>query len=286
MPRLRSYLHHQLYEGVEADGRLTWMNRVLVPVIVIAVAVAVIATEPSITDQWHHDLIIAEVVFGFVFLAEYIARIYAAAERPGDEAAWRKRWRFIRSPLGLIDLLVVVSSLFPLLVADAIVLRMVRLLRVLAAMKFSRFSHALREVFAAIAARADDLLVTGAISAVVTLLAATALYLAEGQAQPDAFGSIPRALYWSVITLTQVGYGDVVPVTATGKVFASVIAIAGIALVAMPIGIFAAAFSDAMQTRRDARIEELRHQLEDLDDEDERIAAKLAALERLSKRGQ
>ncbi|MXO59083.1 ion transporter [Altererythrobacter salegens] len=284
MAGLRGYLHHQLFDGVEPDGRLTWMNRVLVVVIIAAVTAAVLATEPSIAGPWHSVLIAAEVAFGAVFLLEYLARIHAAAEQPGPKSAFAKRMRFILSPLGLIDLLVVATSLFPLFVANAAVLRIVRLLRVLATIKFGRFSKALREVFTAIRDRAEELLVTGALSLVAFLLGATALYFAEHEAQPEAFGSILRALYWSVITLTQVGYGDVVPVTALGKFFASVIAIAGIALVAMPIGIFAAAFSEAMQHHRDLRIEELRRQLEQLDTEDQRIAAKLAALERLSKR--
>ena len=82
------------------------------------------------------------------------------------------------------------------------------------------------------------------------ILSATVLYLVEGEDQREAFGSIPRAMWWAVATLTTVGYGDVYPVTVLGKVFASVTAIAGIALIAMPTGILAAAFSDAMQGQK------------------------------------
>lgn len=82
------------------------------------------------------------------------------------------------------------------------------------------------------------------------LISATLLYWAEGVEQPDKFGSIPRALWWSIVTLTTVGYGDVYPVTALGKLISAVVAIVGIGIIAMPAGIMAAAFSDAIQRHR------------------------------------
>ena len=280
---LRALLHHQLFVGAEPDGRLTLANRMLIAIIVLAVAGAVLFTEPSLPLAWHDGLRIGEIVFGTIFLLEYAARIYAAAERPGEGSAAAKRWRFIRSPLGLIDLFVVVATLLPMLTADAAMLRVLRLARVLAVMKFGRFNHAMREVWAAITDRADDLIVTVAFAAIVVLLGATALYLIEGEVQPDTFGSIPRSLYWAVMTLTTVGYGDSFPITPLGKLFASIVALAGIALVAMPTGIIAAAFSEAMQRRRDHRIEDMRRHLDRLDAVDEGVAAKLSALERTSK---
>ena len=85
------------------------------------------------------------------------------------------------------------------------------------------------------------------------LLSASLLYWAEADAQPDKFGSIPRALWWSIVTLTTVGYGDTFPVTGAGKVFAGVFAIVGVCLIALPTGIFAASFSDALQRHRERR---------------------------------
>ena len=198
----------------------------------------------------------------------------------GAGSALAKRWRFIVSPLGLVDLLVVVSTLIPVLTADASMLRVMRLLRVLAVMKFGRFDYALREIRAAVGERVDDLIVTFAFSGIMLLFGATALYMTEGTIQPEQFGSIPRALYWSAMTLTSVGYGDAVPVTALGKFFAVVVALSGIAVIAMPTGIVAAAFSDAMKRRRDHRIEDLRRHLEALAIEDDQLKEKLAALER------
>jgi len=285
MGGLRRKLHNQLFVGALPDGRLTVVNRLLILVIMAAVAVAALSTEPSISEEWHETFVTLELIFGSIFLVEYLARIYAAAEEPGEGSAWRKRWRFIRSPLGLIDLAVVISTLMPLITADAAMLRTMRLLRVFAVMKFGRFSKAIREVWGAVSDRGDDLIVTVALAGVLLLFGATALYMTEGTIQPEEFGSIPRALWWSIITLTTVGYGDAAPITPMGKVFASMVALSGIALVAMPTGIIAAAFSEAMQRRRDQRLDEMRKHLERLDEVDEAVEAKIAALERTSNPG-
>lgn len=280
---LRQKVHHQLFVGAEPDGALTLTNKLLILVILLAVIGAAMHTEPDLPAHWQHILRVSEWVFGAIFLIEYCARVYSAADNDGPGSAWAKRWRFIRSPLGMIDLLVVVSTLVPVLTADASMLRVMRLLRVLAVMKFGRFNYALREIRAAVGERLDDLIVTFAFSGIILLLGATALYMTEGALQPEQFGSIPRALYWAAMTLTSVGYGDAVPITPLGKFFATIVAISGIAVIAMPTGILAAAFSDAMQRRRDHRIEDIRRHMEELAIEDDRLEAKLAALERAAK---
>jgi voltage-gated potassium channel len=280
MGGLRKHLHDQLFVGALPDGRLTLTNKLLIVVILLAVTTAELSTEPSISLEWHETFLLFELVFGVIFMLEYLARIYAAAEEPGPQSAWAKRWRFIRSPIGLIDLAVVISTLMPLITADAAMLRTVRLVRVLAVMKFGRFNRAMKEVWCAVTDRGDDLIVTVALAGMLLLFGATALYITEGKVQPEQFGSIPRAMWWSISTLTTVGYGDAFPITVWGKFFASIVALSGIALVAMPTGIIAAAFSEAMQRRRDQQIREMREHLDRLDQIDERVEAKIEALER------
>lgn len=225
------------------------LNRVLAVAIVAAVATVVVATEPLIAEKHAFLLLSAEAFFGVIFVAEYAARVWTAAEEPGPHGGWMKRAKFILSPMGLIDLLVIVATLTPVFASDLAVLRVIRLLRLMTLAKLGRFSAAFRELWRAIFVRRFELLVTMVLAGMLVLLGATALYLVEGGHQPEKFGSIPRALWWSIITLTTVGYGDVSPVTPLGKIFASVVALAGIGLVAMPTGILAAAFSDAMQRR-------------------------------------
>ncbi|MEQ8410022.1 MAG: ion transporter [Erythrobacter sp.] len=248
---LRAKTYRQLFASARSDGHLTACDRVIVVAILASVAVAIIGTEKTFAAENRSAILWAEFGFGIFFLGEYCARLWSVAECPGPHGDWTKRLRWMRSFFALIDLFVVVVTLVPFALMGAPILRLLRLLRLAALLKFGRFSMALKALGSAVIERRYDLYVTGALAMVLLLSGATALYWAEGTVQPDAFGSIPRAMWWSVITLTTVGYGDVSPITPLGKMLAAVVAVGGIALVAMPTGIIAAAFSDAMQTYRE-----------------------------------
>ncbi len=248
--RHRAWL--QLNGDPPGDGHLSAGNWALAIVIIVAVLTSIVSTEPEIEAHYSTLLLRMELFFGAAFSFEYAARIWTAAEEPGSQTALRKRLQFIFSPLGLIDLAVLIVTLLPMLIPGVAVLRLTRLLRLLMLAKLGHFSSAFHDLALAIHSRRYELYVTIALASFLLLIGATALYLAEGDVQPDKFGSIPRALWWSIITLTTVGYGDVSPITPLGKFMASIVALAGIGLVAMPTGIMAAAFSEAMQDRREA----------------------------------
>ena len=110
-----------------------------------------------------------------------------------------------------------------------------------------RFSDALNALGRALYQRRYEMILSAGAAFMLLLFSASMLYVVEAEHQPDTFGSIPRALWWSVATLTTVGYGDVTPITALGRVLAGMTAIAGVGLVALPAGILAAAFSDVFQ---------------------------------------
>jgi voltage-gated potassium channel len=156
----------------------------------------------------------------------------------------------MRSPAGLLDLLALLPLLLAVVGPEAFVLRFARMLRILRFSRLGRFSGALSLLSEALASRKDELFVGVCVAAALLMLSATLLYVVEGQAQPEAFGSIPRAMWWAIATLTTVGYGDVAPVTWLGRVCAGFIAVLGIGLIAIPTGILAAAFSDATQAQR------------------------------------
>ena len=261
---LRRRVYCQLFASANREGKLTLTNKLLIGIILASVVMAVLGTEAAIAAENRRFFIGAEMMFGVAFLVEYVARVWSVAERPGEQTDLSKRLAFMVSPFGLLDLAVVVASLFPLLVTGAPLLRLLRLLRLAALMKFGRFSLALRELAGAVAERRYDLFVTLALAAALLLFGAAALHWAEGRVQPEAFGSIPRAMWWAIITLTTVGYGDVSPITPLGKMLAAVVALGGIGLVAMPTGIIAAAFSDAMQRHRE-KTEAVRHAQEHRD---------------------
>ncbi|MEM7687869.1 MAG: ion transporter [Pseudomonadota bacterium] len=256
-PSLRNRVYRQLFASAREDGHLTLTNKVIVALILISVALAIIGTERQVAIENRTLMRWGEVAFGVIFLVEYLARLWSAAERPGEGSATAKRFGWALSFFALVDLAVVIASLVPVLVTGAPIFRLVRLFRLASLLRFGEFSNALRALSTAIVERRYDLAVTGALAGLLVLVGATALYWAEGAEQPEAFGSIPRAMWWSIITLTTVGYGDVSPVTVVGKVLAAIVALGGIGLVAMPTGIIAAAFSDAMQNHREAKAKAL-----------------------------
>jgi voltage-gated potassium channel len=248
---LREKVCHKLFVGAGDSGKLSVVNMFLVVVILAAVAVSILGTEPTIQNAYHNLILDLEISFGVIFTAEYIARLWSVADAEGRGGPWRKRLRFMLHPLAIIDLIVVVTSLMPFFFADVAMLRLVRLLRIVALAKFTRFNHAIEEITMAVWGRRYELIVTISLGWVLLLTGAVALYWAEGDVQPEQFGSVLRALWWSVATLTTVGYGDAVPITPLGKALGAFVALCGVALVAMPAGIMAAAFTDSMQKKRE-----------------------------------
>lgn len=254
MHRVSRPTRRRVYAALDARRRgapgLSAINRLLVGLILVATLLAIVETEPVLMARFASGFHGAELLLGLVFGVEYLARLWSAPERALGEPAWRERIRFMISPAALFDLMAVAVSLAPVSFGGALVLRWVRLARILRLAKLGRMTQAWDHIAEALRSRRDELLLSIAAGLVLMVLAAVALYLAEGQVQPEKFGSIPRALWWSVATMTTIGYGDVYPITPIGKVLAALTAIFSIGLIAMPTGILAAAFSDAMARRR------------------------------------
>jgi len=215
-------------------------------VIGVSLLLAVLSTEPTLRDG-HETLFLAtEGVLTALLALEYSARVWVSVENP----AVRDRLSYMRTPAALLDLVAVIVIIAPAFGTEGFLLRLAMLVRMLRLAKLGRFSRALRAIGRAVTSRSAELWLSLAVSGTLLLLSSAALYLVEGSTQPDAFGSIPRAMWWSVATLTTVGYGDVTPVTPLGRVLAAVTALGGIGLIAMPTGILASAFSDAFQAQR------------------------------------
>lgn len=252
-PTWRQRLHRELDPAARKHEGLSRLNRILVAAILAASVLAVLETESTLLTRYGTLFSILEVLFGGLFALEYLARLVAAPARAPNGSAWRQRLGFIVSPAGLADLAAVVASFTPLVGPSALLLRWFRLARILRLAKLGRMSRALDHMVEAVASRAEELILSLVLGLALMVIAASALYLVEGPVQPEKFGSIPRALWWSVSTLTTIGYGDIYPITPLGKLLASLTAIFSIGLIAMPTGILAAAFSDAVQRQRDER---------------------------------
>lgn len=251
---LRRRLYRQLQPSAWPRNGLSPLNRCLFAMILFAVVCAILETEPTIADGREALFQGLENLFGLIFGAEYLARLWTSAENAGQAGGWRARLRFIVSPAAIVDLLAIVVSLTTVTGTKPFLLRIFRLMRILRMVKMGRMSLAMGYLVEAVVARRVELMFSFFVGMFFLILSASALYVVEGEVQPEKFGSIPRAMWWATATLTTIGYGDVYPITTLGKICAAISAIAGIGLVAMPTGIMAAAFSEAVQ--RHARGEE------------------------------
>jgi voltage-gated potassium channel len=249
----RHWLYVNLHPSARHRRGLSPLNRLVVLVILLAVGLAILQSEPKLYVGNEGFFRAAEIVLAIIFLAEYAARIWIAGENPDYGPSIAGRLRYALTLPALVDLVVLVSLFVTLVGSEGVVLRLVRLIRIITLAKLGRYSSALNAIGSAIHSRRYELMMSLVIAGILLLVSSTLLYMIEGEGQPDDFGSIPRAMWWSIATLTTVGYGDAVPHTVIGRILAGFTAVTGIGLIAMPTGILAAAFSDALQRQREER---------------------------------
>lgn len=186
-----------------------------------------------------------------VFTLEYVTRLWVCTE----DARYRRpvlgRLRYALTPLALFDLLAILPFWLTLAQVDARIVRLVRVMRIFRIAKLSRYSVAIQTLGRVVVAKREELLVTLALMLILLVMASAFMYHAEHDAQPEAFSSIPAAMWWAVATLTTVGYGDVYPVTGLGRFLGAVIAILGIGMFALPTGVLGAAFLEEIQRRKE-----------------------------------
>ncbi len=225
------------------------MHRGLIGLILVSVTAAVFDTMPGIRPGWDLCLRVIEIVCVGVFTVEYAARVWIAVDdRTGryDQPFWG-RLRYMATPMAIVDLLAILPTYLAVLVpGDFMMLRMLRILRIL---KITRYSPALATFEIVLVNERRSLTAAGTILGVALLLAASALHHIEGEVQPAEFGSIPAAMWWAVVTLTTVGYGDVVPITPLGRIVGGLCAVIGLGMFALPTAILGAGFAHEIQKR-------------------------------------
>lgn len=275
MAKAKRTLRRRLYEHLEPEARrapgLSRLNRLIVVLICAASLLAILESEPTLYEGHERLFLIGEIIFTALFTVEYVARLWVA----GEHEAYRGivgRLRYATTLPALIDLMAILPVVLVFFGTEAFILRFVRLVRILRVARLGRFSRAMKAIGTAVSSRRYELWMSLAIALLLLMISSTLLYIVEGPVQPVTFGSIPRAMWWSVATLTTVGYGDVYPVTVLGRIFAGLTAITGIGLIAMPTGILAAAFSDAIQQQHRHQDRRLRHREEvNADNDDHQI---------------
>ena len=247
--RLRHRLYGLLEHGPIGDraGRIT--GQFLVALIIVNLVAVVLESVPAYEAR-HGALFLAVELFSLaVFTVEYVLRVWVAVEHAPylHLKASAARLRFIASPLGIIDLLAVLPFWFAFAAPSD--LRIVLVFRAVRFLKLARYSPSMRSLLAALAGERRALFGCFVILMGATIVAASIMHLVEGSVQPQNFGTIPDAMWWAIVTLSTIGYGDVVPVTAAGRLVAAAAGIMGLIMVALPIGIIATAFAREVHRR-------------------------------------
>jgi voltage-gated potassium channel len=249
LAELRRTVHAVVEGGARGylPGRV--FNAALVTVILVNVSAIVLGTIPETPARIERIFEWIEHVSVAVFTVEYALRIWSCVDDPRRRYAHpvRGRLRYMATPAALIDLLAVAPVLlFALFHVDA---EFVVLLRVLRLLKLIHFTGAFEIIGAVLQRERRALVACAMVVSMIWVLISTLGYLAERTAQPDKFGSIPEAMYWGIITLTTVGYGDLTPVTAWGRVVSGFAVVLGVMCLAMPTGIIASGFMEEVRRR-------------------------------------
>jgi len=248
--RFKRRLYEVLEMGASGDGLSRLVDSLLIALIFINVAAVIVGTVDDIARSYGDILSAIEAVSVGVFTIEYFARLWVAnLHKPlRHYGPLMARVRYGLQGWAVVDLVAILPYYLSFVFGggDLRVLLIFRLVRFL---KIARFSPALRSLAMAIGAERKALLASLVILFGVILTAAAIMYMVERTAQPEAFDSLPKSLWWAAATLTTVGYGDVVPITALGKMVAGIFMIIGYGLFALPVGIVATAFAQEIHRR-------------------------------------
>lgn len=247
-------IRKRTWEIVEAakagDTASRTFDIAILTLIFLNVIAVIIGSVQSVQESWGAFLNVFEIVSVVVFTAEYLARLVSCTVDPRFKGRIRGRIRHVFQAMSIIDLLAILPFYLPFLGIDLRSLRVLRLLRIVRVAKVGRYYSSLNLIKHVLQSKKEELILTSALMGLLLVVASSLLYYCENAVQPDAFSSIPATMWWAVATLTTVGYGDMYPVTLMGKLCASIIAILGIGMFALPTGIIGAGFVEAIQKKK------------------------------------
>lgn len=234
--------------GDRASRQFDLALSILIIANILAVSLESVST---LGNKFGGYFLVFEIFSATVFLIEYLLRIWTAPNfrRHKRQSSLKSRLAYVFSLTGMIDLLATLPSLLQFMIPGSD-LRWIRAIRLIRLLKMSHYSSAIEDLYSAIY---DERRAFGAalyLLFIALFLSSAAMYVAENSAQPDKFSSIPETMWWALITLTTVGYGDVSPITPVGKIIGAFTALSGVCTVALLTGIVGSAFASQMAKRK------------------------------------
>ena len=248
----RQKIHALVYDSAYG-GRLKDFFNVFINVwVLISVLAVVMESVASVSYLISIEFVILDTIAVAIFSVEYMMRIYSAVEEPGHRNPLTGRIKQFTNPSTLIDFLAILPFFLEVLLHHVLDLRFLRIFRLARLLKLTRGSDATGTLFKVIKREWPVMSAAAFVMILLIVLTASLGYLVEHAAQPEKFENIPTAIYWAVITLASVGYGDISPITPIGRAITVVMSLVGIGIFAIPAGLLASAFSDQLHKEREA----------------------------------
>ena len=246
--------------------------------VVISVLAVILESVQSIHYLLNMEFLILDAIAVSIFTLEYTLRMYCCVEEPGYKKAVTGRLKMAKSTSSIIDLLAIAPFFLEVFLHHLIDLRFMRVFRLLRLLKLTRYTGATQSLMKVIAREWPVMAASAFIMLLLVVMTASLGYLFEHEAQPEKFENIPQSIYWAVITLASVGYGDISPVTPAGRAMTIVLALIGIGIFAIPAALLSSAFSDQLKSDREALVNKLFEMLADGNiDEEEALYIKTEA---------
>lgn len=259
MLTIRKKVHHTLIMSTKGKRGFPLVINLFVVALIALNSMAIILY--SVPEVREHPALATlfidfEIFSVVIFTIEYGLRVWSCIENPHYKHPFWGRIKFIFSAWALVDLLAILPFYLTLFTTDFGLIRMLRVLRVVRLYRVTKYSHALSMIKRAINNTKEELILSYSFVLFALLIVSSIIYYIEHPVQPEAFPSIPASIWWGVVTMTTLGYGDIYPITTLGKIFGGFVAILGVALFSLPTGILASGF-----------IQEINNNKEDDDDQ-------------------
>ncbi|MFT3908358.1 MAG: ion transporter [Ferruginibacter sp.] len=244
-------------------GETHWdkiVNGFIIVLIVLNVTAVILETVSSLQTEYGTFFHYFDLVSVIIFSIEYILRVWSCNHDPKYKHTIYGRLKYMVSTDALIDLLAILPFYVHVAVGlDLRVLRILRLLRFLRLFRLTAYMKSAKMVKNVFVNRANELKLSLVLICFLIIIASCLLYFAEHNAQPNVFTSIPATFWWSIVTVTSVGYGDMVPITLLGKTLTAIITLSGLAIFALPAGIITAGFLEEIRNMKEKRIHKCPH---------------------------
>jgi voltage-gated potassium channel len=253
-------MKQRIGEILEPESKSDFLSRAfnifIISLIVLNVFAVALETMQDVSELYSGSFKVFEWFSMVVFSVEYGLRVWTCTLKPEFSSPVKGRIRYMLTPSAIIDLLVVVPFYLPFFFdMDLRILRVLRLFRLFALFKMARYAQSLHLFKVVLRDTKEELFIVFAATMGMLVFASGGIYFIENKAQPEAFSSIPAALWWAVSTMTTVGYGDVYPITTLGKIFGGFISMLGLGTFGLPVGIIAYGFVEELQKRKSRPLE-------------------------------